>query len=120
MIRPPFLELVIAVVIMGLLMSLPAHAETRCGVASYYAHAHHGRTMANGKPFNMHAMTAAMWGPKFGTRYRVTSGGKSVVVTITDRGPAKRLNRIIDLSYAAAKQLGMIRAGTASVCLTRL
>jgi rare lipoprotein A len=76
--------------------------------------------MANGKPFNMHAMTAAMWGPKFGTRYRVTSGGKSVVVTITDRGPAKRLNRIIDLSYAAAKQLGMIRAGTASVCLTRL
>jgi rare lipoprotein A len=107
----------LAVFFLGVTQGLAAE---RCGVASYYAHAHHGRTMANGKPFNMNAMTAAMWGPKFGTKYRVTSGGKSVMVTITDRGPAKRLNRIIDLSYAAAKQLGMIRAGTARVCLTRL
>jgi rare lipoprotein A len=127
MFRSPWLEAVIAtaVILLGcyaaLVLTVPARgAEAVCGTASYYAHAHHGRTMATGRPFNMHAMTAAMWGPKFGTRYRVTSGGKSVVVTITDRGPAKRLNRIIDLSYAAAKQLGMIRAGTASVCLTKL
>jgi rare lipoprotein A len=127
MFRSPWPEAVIAtaVILLGcyaaLVLTVPARgAEAVCGTASYYAHAHHGRTMANGKPFNMNAMTAAMWGPKFGTKYRVTSGGKSVVVTITDRGPAKRLNRIIDLSYAAAKQLGMIRAGTAKVCLTRL
>jgi rare lipoprotein A len=126
-IRSPWPEAILAtLVILGgaylaVTWTVPARgAEAVCGTASYYAHAHHGRTMANGRPFNMHAMTAAMWGPKFGTKYRVTSGGKSVVVTITDRGPAKRLNRIIDLSYAAAKQLGMIRAGTARVCLTKL
>jgi rare lipoprotein A len=95
-------------------------AEQRCGDASYYAHRHHGRTMANGEPFNMHAMTAAMWDVPFGTRFRVTYEGRSVVVTITDRGPARRLNRIIDLSRGAAAQLGMIEAGVGTVCLTRL
>lgn len=100
----------------------PARAETCdvAGTASYYGKAHHGRLQANGKPFNMHAMTAAMWGVPFGTKYRVTHNGKSVVVTISDRGPAKRLNRLIDLSYAAAKKLGMIDAGLARVCLERL
>lgn len=97
----------------------PSQAAT-CGTASFYGKGHHGRTMANGRPFDMHALTAAMWGPKFGTRYRVTLGSKSVVVKITDRGPAKRLNRVIDLSYAAAKKLGMIERGVATVCLTRL
>ena len=99
---------------------LASPALSACGTASFYAHAHHGRTMANGEKFNMHAMTAAMWGVPFGTKYRVTHNDKSVVVTITDRGPAKRLNRIIDLSYAAAKKLGFINAGLAKVCLTRL
>lgn len=99
--------------------TVQVRAET-CGVASYYAHAHHGRTMANGKPFNMHAMTAAMWDVPFGAKYRVTHKGKSVTVTITDRGPARRLGRKIDLSYAAAKKLGMIQRGVATVCLTRL
>jgi rare lipoprotein A len=98
----------------------PAVSAERCGVASFYSTAHHGKAMANGRPFNMYAMTAAMWGPKLGTRYRVTLGSKSVVVKITDRGPAKRLNRVIDLSYAAAKKLGMIERGVATVCLTRL
>ena len=100
--------------------STPAHAAQICGEASFYAEGHHGKTMANGRPFNMNAMTAAMWDVPFGTKYRVTSGSKSVIVTITDRGPARRLNRVIDLSKAAAAKLGMLQAGVADVCLARL
>ena len=100
--------------------STPAHAAQICGEASFYAEDHHGKTMANGEPFNMHALTAAMWDVPFGTKYRVTSGSKSVIVTITDRGPARRLNRVIDLSKAAAAKLGMLQAGVADVCLARL
>ncbi len=115
--------LIVAAAALWLTYSVPAHAgEGICGTASFYAEAHQGKLMANGKPFNMHALTAAMWGPKFGTRYRVTNlkNGKSVDVTITDRGPAKRLKRIIDLSKAAAARIGMIPAGVAKVCAERL
>lgn len=98
----------------------PALSAERCGVASFYSTAHHGKKMANGKRFNMYAMTAAMWGVPFGTKYRVTYKDKTVTVTITDRGSAKRLGRVIDLSYQAAKRLGMLQAGLGRVCLTRL
>src|SRR5690606_37770761 len=101
-------------------MANPVQAAERCGVASFYSDAHHGKTMANGEPFNMHAMTAAMWGPEFGTRFRVTHGDKSVVVTITDRGPAKRLNRVIDLSLGAFERLAHRDVGLIKVCLERL
>lgn len=107
------------VLVLALLWAVPASAET-CGKASYYGAAHHGRTMANGKPFDMHALTAAMWDVPLGTKFRVTRGGKSVVVTISDRGPARRLHRVIDLSRAAAAKLGMIDAGVAKVCISRL
>ncbi len=127
MIRHPILfGIVAALTILGfatawVMATIPARgANETCGTASFYAHQHHGRTMANGQPFNMHAMTAAMWDAPFGTRYRVTYRGKSVVVVISDRGPAKRLGRIIDLSYAAAKQLGMVSAGVGRVCLERV
>lgn len=86
--------------------------------ASYYGSAHHGRTMANGRPFNMHAMTAAHRTYPFGTRLKVTYRGRSVVVTVTDRGPYAG-GRCIDLSYGAAKALGMIRAGVGNVTITR-
>lgn len=89
-------------------------------VASWYGAAHHGKRMANGKPFNMNALTAAHPSWAFGTRVKVTYRGRSVVVTITDRGPAKRTGACIDLSRAAAAQLGMIRAGRANVTLRRL
>ncbi len=98
----------------------PVHGAELCGKASFYAEAHQGKKMANGRPFNMNALTAAMWDVPLGSKYRVTRGGKSVVVTITDRGPARRLHRIIDLSKAAASQLGMIDAGVAKVCVSRL
>ncbi len=88
------------------------------GIASYYADEFHGRTTASGEKYDMHALTAAHRTLPFGSRVRVTNreNGKSVVVRINDRGPFKG-DRIIDLSLAAAKAIGMIPRGTASVTI---
>jgi len=110
--------LVAAILALGVVGGLAG--DKICGVASWYGAAHQGKLMANGKPFNRHALTAAMWDVPFGTKYRVTYGSKSVVVTITDRGPARRLHRVIDLSEAAAVKIGMKQAGVGKVCLVRL
>lgn len=98
----------------------PAHAAS-CGTASWYGPGFHGRTAASGERFNQNAMTAAHKTLPFDTKVRVTNQktGKSVVVRISDRGPYYG-GRIIDLSKAAAKALGIIKAGTGKVCLTRL
>lgn len=91
------------------------------GVASYYGKRFHGRKTASGVRFNMHAMTAAhkRWG--FGTLVKVTNkaNGRSVVVKVNDRGPYIR-GRAIDLSYGAARKLGMLGSGTARVRMERL
>ena len=92
------------------------------GIASWYGETHRGRLMANGKPFNPDKLTAASWFYPLGTRVRVTVSDrlmprKSVLVTITDRGPALVLvrgGRVIDLGHAAFKKiappdLGLIR-----------
>jgi rare lipoprotein A len=84
------------------------------GVASWYGEDHRGRLMANGKRFNPDRLTAASWFYPLGTKVRVTlkteSGiTRSVLVTITDRGPSKDLvrdGRIIDLTHAAFRRLG--------------
>ncbi|MBS0560767.1 MAG: septal ring lytic transglycosylase RlpA family protein [Proteobacteria bacterium] len=92
------------------------HSEQ--GDASYYGKAHQGRRTASGARFDQNELTAAHpWLP-FGTRVRVTleSTGRSVVVTVTDR--LKSAHRIIDLSRAAAAQLGFIRQGVAYVSLS--
>lgn len=125
MIRSISAGLLIALAAALMLVALqpgPAHAATcdLVGTASYYGKAHHGRLQANGKPFNMHAMSAAMWGVPFGAKFRVTHKGKSVVVTVTDRGPAKRLKRVIDLSQSAFAKIASLGQGLAKVCLTRL
>ncbi len=75
--------------------------------------------MANGKRFDRHKLTAASWYFPLGTIIRVVNleNGESVVVTITDRGPNLRLNRIIDLSEAAAERLGYVGKGLTSVFL---
>jgi rare lipoprotein A len=82
------------------------------GVASWYGEDHRGRPMANCKPFNPDRLTAASWFYPLGTKLLVTSTGstgkKTVVVTVTDRGPARTLvrdGRIIDLTHAAFKRL---------------
>ena len=91
------------------------------GNASFYGGKFHGRKTASGAIFNKHAMTAAHRNLPFGTRVRVTHvrNGRSVVVTINDRGPFIK-SRIIDVSRAAAEQLGMVQQGVARVRLERL
>lgn len=91
------------------------------GNASFYGGKFHGRKTASGAIFNKHAMTAAHPKLPFGTRVRVTHvrNGRSVVVTINDRGPFVK-SRIIDVSRAAAEQLGMVQQGVARVRLERL
>jgi len=93
------------------------HVET--GQASWYGKAHQGRLTASGERFDMHALTAAHRTLPFGTIVRVThiKSGKSVTVRINDRGPF-RSGRIIDLSYEAARRLGIVARGTARVELT--
>lgn len=92
--------------------------EAQVGVASYYAHAHDGRRTASGERFDMSEMTAAHRTLPFGTIVRVTNlaNGRRAVVRINDRGPFKK-KRIIDVSLAAARELGMVGRGTARVRL---
>jgi rare lipoprotein A len=102
----------------------PAHTTsgkillTLEGVASYYADDYNGKQTSNGEVFNMSDLTAAHRTFPFGTKVRVTNleNKKSVVVRVNDRGPFKE-GRIIDLSLAAAKELDLIRMGTAKVKL---
>src|SRR5690242_2968260 len=85
------------------------------GLASFYTE---GTQTANGEKFDTYAMTAAHRTLPFGTQLRVTSlaCGRSVTVRINDRGPYIR-GRVVDLSYSAAKALGMVDAGVAKVRL---
>ena len=105
---------------MLLLMLLTLHtmalAETEEGMASYYADSLQGNLTASEQPYDKDAMTAAHRTLAFGTRIRVTNldNGKSVEVVINDRGPHSQ-KRIIDVSGAAARQLGLMDSGTASV-----
>jgi rare lipoprotein A len=96
----------------------PALVVAADGIASYYGGRFHGRLTASGARFNQHALTAAHRKLRFGTRVRVTHArnGRSVVVTINDRGPYAR-GRVIDLSRAAAAKLGMLQSGVAPVRL---
>jgi rare lipoprotein A len=91
---------------------------TEKGIASWYGKKFHGRQTASGERYNMHHHTHAHKSLAFGTRVRVTNldNGRRVVVSINDRGPFVK-GRIIDLSYAAAREVGMINAGTARVRL---
>ena len=96
--------------------NVPKNTTSKTGLASYYAHQFHGRKTASGERFNMHAMTVAHKTLPFGTKLKVTceSTGKSVVVKVNDRGPFHR-NRVLDLSYGAAKALGTVNKGVSKV-----
>ncbi len=89
------------------------------GIASWYGKDFHGRPTASGEIYNMYAMTAAHKTLPLGTYVKVTNlnNGKSVIVKINDRGPFVK-GRIIDLTYAAAKKLGMANQGIAPVRIT--
>ncbi len=81
-------------------------------VCSYYSSEFHGRMTASGETFDMYDMTCAHLSLPFGTRLRVTDEetGKTVTVRVNDRGPHVK-GRDLDLSYAAAKEIGLIAAG---------
>ena len=93
-------------------------ASAQCGRASWYAL--HSKT-ASGERMNPAAMTAAHRSLPFGTRLQVTNqkNGRRVVVRINDRGPFIR-GRMLDLSLAAAKQLGFIASGHTAVCVNKI
>jgi len=86
------------------------------GRASWYGKKFHGRKTANGETYDMYGDTAAHKTLPMGTMLLVTNleNGKEIVVRVNDRGPFVK-NRIIDLTYTAAKKLGMIKNGTAKV-----
>ncbi len=89
------------------------------GMCSYYATQFHGRKTANGEIYNMQALTAAHRTLPFNTIIEVEnlSNGKKVRVRVNDRGPFKK-GRILDVSLKAAKELGLLKTGTAKVKIT--
>jgi rare lipoprotein A len=107
-----------AVILICILMilALPVMAGNEKGAASYYADSLSGNPTASGEPYDKNALTAAHRTLPFDTMVKVTNldNGKTVVVRINDRGPHSK-SRIIDVSGAAAKQLGLIDSGTAKV-----
>ncbi len=90
---------------------LPAQEK---GMASYYSNRMHGRRMSDGTRYHKDSLTCAHKRYPLGTMLKVTNlkNNRSVIVKVTDRCGSRR---IIDLSYAAAKQLGMITAGVTMV-----
>ena len=111
-----------------LFLSLPAFsAESRFaapplplfGIASWYSESDPGinRNTANGEIFDDSQRTCASWNFPFDTLLRVTdlANGKSVVCRVNDRGPAKRLGRLIDLTQAAFREMAPLETGLISV-----
>lgn len=94
---------------------------SQTGVASWYGRQFHGRKTASGDTFDMNQLTAAHRSLPLNCYIRVTNkeNGKSVVVKVNDRGPFHG-NRVVDLSYGAAKRLGITNSGTAKVNIERV
>ncbi|MCG6934785.1 MAG: septal ring lytic transglycosylase RlpA family protein [Proteobacteria bacterium] len=91
------------------------------GIASWYGKKFHGHRTSSGEPYDMYAMSAAHKTLPLPSYVRVTNlkNRKSVIVRVNDRGPFHQ-NRLIDLSYVAAKKLGIIDTGTGMVEVTVL
>ena len=96
-------------------------AEEQVGLAAYYSDAFQGKKTASGKSYDRNKLTAAHRTLAFGTKVEVTDlkNNKSVTVIITDRMPSSR-KRIIDLSYAAAEEIDLIKAGISEVRIETL
>jgi rare lipoprotein A len=99
----------------------PARGGVETGVASWYGQEFHGRPTSSREVYDMNDMTAAHRSLAFGTYLMVTNldNDRSAVVRVNDRGPFVR-GRVIDLSYAAARVLGIVGPGTARVRLETL
>ena len=111
-------------VLLGLATGGAAHADSpppywvQYGMASWYGEPFHGRLAANGETYNMYQLTAAHQQAPLGIHAIVTHirSGRQVRVRITDRGPFVD-DRLIDLSYGAARRLGMVNDGLAPVMI---
>ena len=107
------------IIAVALVMLWPIRAFAGdCGLASWYGSESGSRT-ANGEHFDGTSLTAASRTLPFGTKLRVSYQGRSVVVRINDRGPYVK-GRFLDLSHAAASQIGLTAAGVGRVCVERL
>ena len=104
------------ILLLSLLSLVPVEAQVQRGKASYYSKRATGARTASGQRLHHDSLTCAHRNYPFGTILRVTnlSNGKQVDVEVTDRGPYGR-GRIIDLSYGAAKELGMLSHGVTTV-----
>lgn len=115
--------LALATLATGVAVTTPVHAASRCGLSSHYGvgDGYAWQTMANGRPMNPGANITAHRTLPLGSRIRVTNpgNGRSVVVTVTDRGPYHG-GRILDLSHGAFSRIASPSSGVASVCYTRL
>ena len=114
--------MVAAAAVTGLMLSVTGTmAAGQCGGASWYGPGFHGKKTASGERFNENAMTAAHKTLPLGSVVKVTNQrtGKSIKVTINDRGPYAK-GRIIDLSKAAAAKLGTKKSGVGNVCVAKL
>ena len=100
----------------------PLHAQKQQkGKASFYSKKFNGRKTASGEPLHPDSLTCAHRSYPFGTKLMVynPANGRSVIVKVTDRGPFVR-GRIIDLSWRAAKELGMLSQGVAMVVVQKI
>lgn len=108
----PFVSLVIV------LLTITSSVFAGEGEASWYGPGFNGRKTASGERFNQNAMTCAHKHYRFGTRLRVSFRGRAIVCRVNDRGPYAR-GRIIDLSKAAARALGMGGTGRVNIEVLR-
>ncbi len=108
-------------ILINLLLSLSLCAQQQRGKASYYSKRATGARTASGERLHHDSLTCAHRTYPFGTLLKVTNpnNGNSVVVKVTDRGPFGH-GRIIDLSYGAAKQLGILSNGVATVMVEKI
>lgn len=92
------------------------YPEPHYGIASWYGSDFHGKPTSSGKPFNMYELTCAHRQYPFGTRLKITNlaNNKEVICLVNDRGPFVK-GRDIDLSYAAAKKIGLVGIGVGRV-----
>lgn len=112
-----------ASIALGALAPAAVEAKSSCGMASFYGQGDGfaWRTMANGRPMNPNALTTAHPSLPMGTRVRVVNqdNGRSVVLTVTDRGPYHG-GRILDLSAGAFGKIASASQGVARVCFSRV
>jgi rare lipoprotein A len=103
------------ILFMALLKPGPALAE-KCGQVSWYEA---GTRTASGERFLPNGLTAAHRTLPFKTKLKLTHNGKTVVVTVNDRGPFNK-GRALDISKGAARKLGILKKGVAKVCYRKI